>query len=285
MDCQPQDPLVSTAWLAERLDAPDIRVVDASWFMPGSERSARKEFELAHIPGAVFFDIDEIADTDSQLPHMLPSSVKFASRVKKLGLGDGVRIVVYDSTGAGPAARVWWMFRAMSHDDVVVLDGGLTKWIAEGRRISDRPAQPRERHFTPRLNVELVMSRRQVGEALSTGSAQVVDARAAARFTGEAPEPRAGLKSGHMPGAKNLPFARLFSPDGLMLPAWALENVFAEAGVDPKRPIIASCGSGVTACLIALALARMGHWSAAVYDGSWTEWASLPDAPIAQGEA
>ncbi len=282
----PADPLVTTAWLGEHLRSPDIRLVDASWRMPapdGTAYDAKGDYGLAHIPGAVFFDIDEIADTDSPLPHMLPSPEKFSSRVRKLGLGDGSRIVVYDQFGVTSAARVWWTFRVMGHEDVVVLDGGLPKWIAEGRPVDDLPTPPRERHFTARLSGDLLRDHHQVARALESGREQIVDARPAARFRGEAPEPRAGLRGGHMPGALSLPSAQLIAPDGTLLPADKLRAVFEAAGVDPAKPVITTCGSGITASLIALALARVGQTRAAVYDGSWAEWGALPDAPVVTG--
>lgn len=278
-----EDPLVSTAWLAERLDAPDLKIVDASWYLPGENRDAKAEFALAHIPGAVFFDIDEIAADDTPLPHMLPPPVKFASRVRKLGIGDGSRIVVYDGWGIRGAARVWWTFRAMGHEDVVVLDGGLPKWIAEGRPVTDRLSPPRERHFTVRVANDLVRDRGQVARALETGREQIVDARPAARFRGEAPEPRPGLKSGHMPGAMNVPVSEVIAPDGTLKSPEALAELLEQAGVDLKKPVVTSCGSGITAAVLALALARLGRWRTAVYDGSWAEWGAAEGAPVVTG--
>ncbi len=279
------DPLVSTAWLAEHLQAPDVRIIDASWYFPQEERDARAEYAMAHIPGAVFFDIDDIADETSGLPHMLPSGVKFASRVRKLGLGDGSRMVVYDQLGLRSAARVWWTFRAMGHLDVVVLDGGLPKWIAEGRPIEDIPSPPRERHFTPRYSADLVRDLNQVRKALETGREQLVDARPAGRFTGETPEPRAGLRGGHMPGARNVPASDLIAPDGTMKTSAQLADIFENAGVDINKPIITSCGSGITAAILALGLARLGKERAAVYDGSWTEWGGRDDTAVVTGPA
>jgi len=283
MDRNPTDPLVSTSWLAAHLDAPDVRIVDASWFMPGTDRDAKAEFAAAHIPGAVFFDIDEIADTDSPLPHMLPSTMKFAARVQKLGLGDGARIVVYDSSGILGAARVWWTFRVMGHEDVVVLDGGLPRWLAEGRPVDDRLPSPQPRHFTPRLAGDLVCDLAQMRRTVETGRAQIIDARPAGRFTGEVPEPRVGLRSGHMPGARSVPAGSVFAADGTLKSADDLTALFTGAGIDLKKPIVTTCGSGITASLLALALARIGRPRTTVYDGSWTEWGGREDTPVVTG--
>jgi len=279
----PDDPLVSTDWLAQHLSAPDIKLVDASWYLPAEDRDSKAEYAAAHIPGAVFFDIDEIAADDTDLPHMLPLPAKFASRVRRLGLGDGSRIVVYDGWGVRSAARVWWTFRAMGHEDVVVLDGGLPKWIAEGRPTTDRTPAVRERHFTVRVANDLVRDRSQVARALGGGREQVVDARPAARFRGETPEPRPGLKAGHMPGALSVPMSEMIAPDGTMKSKAALAAVFEKAGVDIKQPVVTSCGSGITACVLALGLARLGRWRTAVYDGSWAEWGGAEGCPVITG--
>lgn len=272
--------LVSTAWLAQHLNAPDVRVVDASWYLPDAGRDAKSEYKAAHIPGAVFFDIDEISDTASPLPHMLPTQEKFASRVRKLGLGDGNRIIVYDGAGIFSAARVWWMFRVMGHEDVAVLDGGFAKWQAEGRPVEDMPPMPRERHFTARLNRFILRDVGQMLENLRTGAEQVVDARGPGRFKGSEPEPRPGVRPGHIPGAINLPYARLLNPDGTMLPVDQLRAVVQEAGIDMTKPVVNSCGSGVTAAIVFLALHRLGHKAVSLYDGSWAEWGGRNDLPV-----
>jgi thiosulfate/3-mercaptopyruvate sulfurtransferase len=274
------DPLVSTEWLARHLDAPDVRVVDCTWFMPADGRDARAEHEALHIPRAVFFDIEEISDTESELPHMLPSPTKFSSRVRKLGLGDGLRIVAYDNNRFYASARVWWMFRAMGHEDVAVLDGGLAKWKAEGLPTDDLPVRPSERHFTPRANSFLLRDLDQMRANLTAKREQVVDTRSAARFSGSVAEPRPGLRAGHIPGARNLPASDLVAADGTLKDAQALTALFAAAGVDLEKPITTSCGSGVSAAVASLALARIGRDDVALYDGSWTEWGAQPDTPV-----
>jgi thiosulfate/3-mercaptopyruvate sulfurtransferase len=274
--------LVSTEWLAARLNAPDIRIVDGSWYLPAMQRDPKAEFLAAHIPGAVYFDIDEIADTASALPHMLPSPEKFAARAKKLGLGDGNKSVVYDGPGLFSAARVWWMFRVFGHEDVAVLDGGLRKWKAEGRPTESGTPAPRERHFTARVNSLLVRELDDLKRNIASGREQVVDARSPGRFHGRDPEPRAGLRGGHIPGSKNVPFAEMTDPaSGTLLPAQALESKFRAAGIDPATPVVASCGSGVSACALALGLHLIGARQVAVYDGSWTEWGGRGDTPVA----
>ena len=273
--------LVDTAWLAARLDAPDIRVVDGSWHLPNAERDAKREYADCHIPGAVFFDIDDIADSDSGLPHTVPSPEKFSSRVRKLGLGDGSRIVVYDTGNWMAAARVWWMFRLFGHDDISVLDGGLAKWRSEGRPLQDAAVMPRERHFTARMNTLMLRDLGQMLANIESGGEQVVDVRAAGRFNGTEPEPRAGMRGGHIPRSLNLPYAHLFdSLTRAMIAPDALQAAFEGAGVDLAKPVVTSCGSGVTACVAILALHRLGHRDLAVYDGSWSEWGSRDDTPI-----
>jgi thiosulfate/3-mercaptopyruvate sulfurtransferase len=276
------DPVVSTAWLAERLRSPDVRVVDGSWHMPAEARDGREEYLQVHIPGAVFFDIDAIADPDTDLPHMLPTPEAFAQAAGELGLSREADIVIYDTHGVRSAARVWWTLRAMGYEGVHVLDGGLRKWMAEGRPIEGGEVFPRRVEVSPAFAPELVRDAAEVREILQTGSARMVDARSAARFSGEAPEPRAGLRSGHMPRAANLPWEQVITEDGTLRPAGDLREVFKAAGVDLRAPIVTTCGSGVTASVLALALARLGV-TAAVYDGSWSEWGGLADAPVVTG--
>ena len=273
-------PLVSTEWLAAHLDAPDVRIADASWYLPQAGRNPRAEYESAHIPGAVFFDIDDLSDEKSPYPHMLAPAAKFASRMRKLGLGDGNLIVVYDGAGVYSAARAWWMLRAMGHGEVAVLDGGFPKWRAEGRPVEDLTPSPYPRHFTPRPNNALVKSFDQVKANLATRADQVIDMRGAARFHAREPEPRAGVRGGHIPGSVNIPYTEFAQADGTLKPSADLAQVFASHGVRTDKPIVTSCGSGVTASIALLALAVLGAKNAALYDGSWSEWGARSDAPV-----
>lgn len=279
------DNLVSTDWLEEHLTAPDIVVFDASWHMPAEGRDARAEFLAEHIPGALFFDIDALSDTESALPHMLPPPEKFAAKMRRLGVGDGKQIVCYDTKGLFSAARAWWMFKVFGHNDVAILDGGMAKWKAEGRPLEDGPAGPRqERHFTARLNATSVSDAADVLRAVQEHTAQIVDARSASRFSGVEPEPREGLRSGHMPGARNVHYAVLLNPDGTLKRPSELRSAFESAGVDLSRPVITSCGSGVTAAILSLALEAVDHHEHSLYDGSWTEWGGRDELPVVTGE-
>lgn len=275
--------LVSTDWLAAHLTAPDVRIIDASWHMPAEKRDARAEFEAAHIPGARFFDIDDIADTQSPLPHMAPPVEKFVSRMRALGIGDGHRVVIYDSVGIFSAPRVWWTFRLFGKTDVAVLDGGLPKWIADGHPVEDGTPILRDRHFTARRDAGLVRDVTQVAATAKLGDAQILDARSPERFRGEAPEPRLGLRSGHIPGSRNLPWNQLLNPDRTMKDVPALRAAFEAAGIDVARPVITTCGSGISAAILSLALERVGNRSHSLYDGSWAEWGAYGDLKVETG--
>jgi len=283
MDFTNPDALVSTDWLNEHMNAPDVRIVDATFHLPHSERDAREEYDFRHIPGAVFFDIDEICDSDTELPHMLPSPEKFSSHVRRMGLGDGNRIVVYDSSGGFMAAcRVWWMFRVFGHRDVCVLDGGLPKWGKEKRPMEEGEVTAQERHFTARMDNTLVKNLDQMLANLETQKFQVIDARSPGRFNGIDHEPRPTEKRGHIPGSINLPFVELMNPrdNFTFKSADEMTAAFTAAGVDMDKPIATSCGSGVTAAVTAFCLYLLGKEEVPVYDASWAEWGDHPDTPI-----
>lgn len=276
--------LVSTRWLAQRLTSPDLRVIDASWYLPDMGRDARAEYDAAHIPGARFLALDDVSDGRSALPHMAPPVEKFLSRMRKMGVGDGHTVVIYDGAPNGifSAARAWWLFRLFGQR-AAVLDGGLSKWRAEGRIVTAELPTVRDRHMTATRKPHLMRDVTDVAQAAKLGSEQIVDARAAPRFRGDAPEPRPGLRAGHIPGARNVPIKTLFRADGAMKDGADLTRAFIAAGVDLDRPIITSCGSGVTAAVLNLGLARLGHDDNTLYDGSWAEWGMYPDLKIERG--
>jgi len=282
-------PLVSTRWLADQLAAPEsgsaIIPLDASWHMPDCKRDGRAEFDAAHIPGAAFFDIDEISHPASPLPHTLPNTDQFNASMRALGISNDDTIVVYDHSDVRSAARAWWMLRVFGHKKVYMLDGGLAKWKTEGRPLTKDKTVRAPGTFTSRFQPSLYRSQDDMLMTLKNGREQIVDARGAARFEGTVPEPRPGLKSGHIPGARNLPFATLFAPDCTLLPEETLKERIKAAGVDLMRPLVTTCGSGVTACVLMLAFSTIGKDDVAVYDGSWTDWGSAPGLPIETGPA
>jgi len=279
------EPLVSTEWLEGELGASDLRILDASYFLPSDKRDARAEYEAEHIPGAVFFDLDDVADPDDPVPHMFPSDARMASRMAGLGLGDADRIVVYDNSPLHSGARAWFMLRSFGARQVAILDGGLPKWKAEGRPLQSGKVEPRRGHFTPRLERERIVDKAEMLSLVSAPVAEIVDARGPGRFTGEEPEPRAELASGHIPGSKNLPQGRLFNPDNSWKRGEALHAEFEAAGVDLGKPLVTTCGSGVTACVLLFGAELLGKAGGRLYDGSWSEWGANPSTPKATGPA
>lgn len=266
------------------LGSEDLAVVDASWYLPAQNRDPRAEYLDRHIPGAVYLDIDQVADRQSPLPHMLPTPKDFAAAVGRLGIAETMGIVVYDGAGLFSAPRGWWMFRIMGAGEVRVLNGGLPKWRAEGRPLASGAEAPAPATFRARFDATLVRGLGEMRRIVEAGAPQIVDSRSAQRFAGEAGEPRPGLRPGHMPGAANVPHASLSETDGRLKSPEGLRAAFAAAGVDPAAPVVATCGSGVSAAAVALALAELGNDRAAVYDGSWSEWGSRDDTPVATGD-
>jgi thiosulfate/3-mercaptopyruvate sulfurtransferase len=277
--------LVSTEWLHAHLKDPDLRILDGSYYLPQMGRDPRAEYDAAHVPNARFFDIDDVADHGSDLPHMVPPVEKFMSRMRAMGVGDGHQVVVYDGMGLFSAARVWWLFKLMGQNNIAVLDGGLPKWQAEGRPVEDLPPVIRDRHMTVRRQNHMVKDVTQVSAASKLGDYEIIDARSPGRFRGEEPEPRAGLRPGHIPGSKNVCFKDLLNADQTMKNPLEIRQIFEAAGVDFNKPAITTCGSGVTAAVLSLGLERIGKTDHSLYDGSWSEWGMFPTVPVATGDA
>ena len=277
--------LVSTEWLHAHLKDPDLRILDGSYYLPQMGRDPRAEYDAAHVPNARFFDIDDVADHGSDLPHMVPPVEKFMSRMRAMGVGDGHQVVVYDGMGLFSAARVWWLFKLMGQNNIAVLDGGLPKGQAEGRSVEDLPPVIRDRHMTVRRQNQMVKDVTQVSAASKLGDYEIIDARSPGRFRGEEPEPRAGLRPGHIPGSKNVCFKELLNADQTMKNPVEIRQIFEAAGVDFNKPAITTCGSGVTAAVLSLGLERIGKTDHSLYDGSWSEWGMFPTVPVATGDA
>lgn len=272
--------LVTSQWLADNLVDPNIRILDASWHFPDSPRKAKAEFDDGHIPGALFFDIDEVADVDIPLPHMMPKNEKMSSRVRAMGISATSHVIVYDNSDFGTAARVWFMFKSCGHDNVSILDGGLQKWKSDGNPTTTETGSWSSSHFSANLDPDKVCDMAHVERNIDSQAAQLVDARSSGRFVGTAPEPRADCRSGHIPGSFNVPFTGLLNENRTYVSNDEIRRVFEKGGVDLSKPIITSCGSGVSACVLLFALAQIGHRENALYDGSWAQWGADADTPV-----